>query len=148
MIIRMKRTTTQVSVLQLFFFIYLNRLIVMISPSTDPRTLYAHCDVPLPTSPSPWLKRLVATEKKSHQEARPANPLGRKAPFSVFMSICQRRRFKSQILPEAELKGWPKFIDWNELGTRVKKMKDALQFLIDDSGELDDCEDDWIFGTP
>ena len=82
MIIRMKRTTTQVSVLQLFFFIYLNRLIVMISPSTDPRTLYAHCDVPLPTSPSPWLKRLVATEKKSHQEARPPNPLGRKAPFS------------------------------------------------------------------
>ena len=130
------------------YFIHLNWVIVMISPSTDPRTLCPYCDAPLPPSPTPRLKRLLAaTEKKSHREARPANPLGRKAPFSVFMSVCQRHRFESQILPEAELKGWPKFIDWNKLGTRVRRMKDALQSLIDDSGESNDCEDEWMFGT-
>lgn len=107
---------------------------VTISPSTDPRTLCPYCDSPLPSSPTPLLNRLLAsTFEKSYRQARPANPLGRKAPFAVFIAVCQRHRFESQILPEAELKGWPKSIDWAELGKRVERMKRTLHALIIDS---------------
>lgn len=114
----------------------------MISPLADPRTLCPYCDTPLPSSPTPLLKRLLAiTEKKSCREARPANPLGRKAPFSIFISVCQRHRFESQILPEAELKGWPKSIDWSGLKNRVTKMKGVLKALINNSWDPDGIDD-------
>lgn len=110
------------------------------SSTTDPKTLCPFCDSPLPSSPTPLLTKLLAeTAKKSTRDPRPANPLGRRAPLAIFINVCQRHRFESQILPEAEQKGWPKRIDWAGLGGRVEKMKRALQALIDDPGEsLDD----------
>lgn len=111
---------------------------MFISPSTDPRTLCPYCDSALPSSPSPLLtKLLAATAKKSYRDPRPANPLGRKAPLSVFIAVCQRHRFEGQILPEAESKGWPKSIEWIKLGERVECMREALRDLIDDPGEVD-----------
>ena len=62
--------------------------------------------------------------------------------------MCQRHRFESETLPEAERKGWPKVIEWTALGERVQKMKKELQALIDDPGDEiesgDECkvEDD------
>jgi hypothetical protein len=38
-------------------------------------------------------------------------------------------------LPEAEKKGWPKVIEWTELGERVQKMEGELWTLIEDPGD-------------
>ncbi|KAF5383667.1 hypothetical protein D9615_003785 [Tricholomella constricta] len=115
---------------------------------TDPGTLCPYCDAPLPPSPTPHLKRLLAsTARKSYREPRPDNPLGRNAPFAVFIAVCQRHIFESQILPQAELKGWPKSIDWTELEKRVRRMKGVLRAVIDDtSGTSTDDEYEEIFG--
>ncbi|GLB43350.1 putative RTC4-like domain containing protein [Lyophyllum shimeji] len=117
---------------------------INISTPIDPATLCPYCDTPLPASPTPRLKRLLkSAEKKSRREPRPDNPLARNAPFAVFITVCQRHRFESEILPQAELKGWPKSIDWEELGERVRRMKGALRRIIDDSegpGAGDDHE--------
>ncbi|KAF8074673.1 RTC4-like domain-containing protein [Lyophyllum atratum] len=120
---------------------------ITISPPVDPRTLCPYCDAPLPPFPTPHLKRLLAsTEKKSRREPRPDNPLGRTASFAVFIAVCQRHRFEDQILPEAELKGWPKSIDWTEMGKRVRRMKGALRGIIDDAhGKGFDGEYDGLF---
>ncbi|KAG6916191.1 hypothetical protein DXG01_008073 [Tephrocybe rancida] len=110
----------------------------------DPSTLCPFCDTPLPSHPTPQLIRLLSiAEKKSYREPRAGNRLGRTAPFTVYISICQRHRFESQMLPEAERKGWPKTIDWTELGKRVRKMKDVLRGIIEDTSEGDS---DDLFG--
>jgi hypothetical protein len=110
-------------------------ILVTISPDTDPRTLCPYCDTPLPSSPSQFLINiLAATRKKSTRDPRPSNPLGLKAPLAIFIVACQRHKFESQILPEAERKGWPKTIQWTKLGARVERMKDELQALIEDPG--------------
>lgn len=70
---------------------------------------------------------------KSTRDPRPTNPLGRKAPFSLFIALCQRHRFEREILPDAEKKGWPKVIDWSNLASRVRAMRRDLQQLIDDA---------------
>ncbi|RDB15822.1 hypothetical protein Hypma_003620 [Hypsizygus marmoreus] len=122
---------------------------LIMSPSTDPRTLCPYCDAPLPPSPTRLLTRLLAsTAKKSHHEPRPTNPLGRKAPFAVFIAVCQRHRFESQILPEAEAKGWPKEIDWHELGGRVIRMRDALKGIVEDCGVAAECDEEVIEQGP
>jgi hypothetical protein len=54
--------------------------------------------------------------------------------------VCQRHRFESEILPEAERKGWPKEIEWREIGERVSRMRRRLRALIDDTGEDGDDE--------
>ncbi|PPR01464.1 hypothetical protein CVT24_001868 [Panaeolus cyanescens] len=116
---------------------------ILIAPTVDPKTLCPYCDTPLPSSPSPLLIRLLATvKKKSSRDPRPANPLGRTAPLGVFIVLCQRHQFESQILPEAELKGWPKSIDWSHLGSRIRRMKQHLQALINDS-DASKTDDDW-----
>lgn len=101
----------------------------------------------LPSSPSPLLLRLLSTTKlKSYKDPRPANPLGRKAPLAVFATVCQRHRFESKILPEAERKGWPKTIDWKRLEGRISKMKSQLKALMmqDESGDdSDNISNDW-----
>lgn len=74
-------------------------------------------------------------EKKSYPDPRPTNLRGRKAPFSAFISLCQRHRFESEILPEAKSKGWPSTIDWTKLAQRIENMKPKLQPLIDDDRE-------------
>lgn len=71
--------------------------------------------------------------------------------MAVFVTVCQRHRFESQILPEAEMKGWPKTIEWPEVANRVLRMKDVLRSLIEDPGESNEgdigqaekVEDDW-----
>ncbi|KAG6840724.1 hypothetical protein C0991_004810 [Blastosporella zonata] len=106
-----------------------------VEPNVDPSTLCPYCDGPLPSEPTPQLRKLLATaEKRSRREPRPGNRLGRTAPFIVYISICQRHRFESQMLPEAERKGWPKTIDWIELGKRVRKMRNVLRAIIEDTG--------------
>ncbi|KAF8652165.1 hypothetical protein AX16_004522 [Volvariella volvacea WC 439] len=104
---------------------------LFISTDVDPRTLCPFCDAPLPDSPSPLLRKMLAeTAKKSHPDPRPGNPLGRRAPSAVFVTVCHRHQFESQILPEAEAKGWPKTIDWERLKLRVERMKDVIRMVI------------------
>ncbi|CAK5282348.1 unnamed protein product [Mycena citricolor] len=107
----------------------------LISPDTDPKMLCPFCDTRLPLHPTPLLRRLLAeTRRKSYRDARPSNPLGRKAPMNVFVAVCQRHRFESEILPEADAKGWPKSIDWERLQSRVQAMQHALRAILEDRG--------------
>ncbi|KAG6825849.1 hypothetical protein H0H92_002197 [Tricholoma furcatifolium] len=113
----------------------------------DPNTLCPYCDAPLPSQRTPQLLHLLATaEKKSHREPRLGNRLGRTAPFTVYIAVCQRHEFESEMLPEAERMGWPKTIDWTRLGKRVKKMKGVLRAIIDDNGAGDSDDSDDLFG--
>ncbi|KAG7444480.1 uncharacterized protein BT62DRAFT_900378, partial [Guyanagaster necrorhizus] len=106
---------------------------VFLDPSIDPRMLCPYCDTRLPDRPTPLLRRLLANiAKKSRPSPRPTNPLGRKAPLEVFIALCQRHRFESVTLPEAERNGWPKEIAWAKLEGRVQKMKRELRALISD----------------
>lgn len=137
MVLKMKAIqvrTQAINHTRALLFIYCFTL-VTISPDTDPHTLCPYCDTLLPSSPSPILINiLAATRKKSTRDPRPSNPLGLKAPLAIFIVACQRHKFESQILPEAERKGWPKTIQWTKLGARVEGMKDDLQALIEDPG--------------
>jgi hypothetical protein len=81
---------------------------------------------------------LATTKKKSQRDPRPSNPLGLRAPLAAFIAACQRHRFESQILPEAERKGWPKTIEWNRVGARIIKMKGLLKALIEDPAADDE----------
>lgn len=104
---------------------------MFISPHTDPKTLCPYCDLKLPPTPSPLLQQLLkAAEKRTHQDPRPSNPLGRKGPFARYIAVCQRHRFETQILPEAEAKGWPRTINWKKLASRIQTMKEDLMDLI------------------
>ncbi|KAJ7655731.1 RTC4-like domain-containing protein [Mycena polygramma] len=110
--------------------------LLFISPGTDPKTLCPYCDTPLPTQPTPLLKRLLEqTFSKSYRDVRPSNPLGRKAPMGVFVAVCQRHRFESETLPEAEERGWPKYIDWVGLTGRVQAMERDLEQILADPGD-------------
>ncbi|KAF8989042.1 hypothetical protein BDZ89DRAFT_897946, partial [Hymenopellis radicata] len=83
--------------------------------------LCPYCDDPLPPKPTLLLRNLLGTmAKKSRPSARPTNPMGRKAPLEAFIALCQRHRFESQILPDAESKGWPKEIAFDKLEKRVR----------------------------
>lgn len=109
---------------------------LLVFETVDPNTLCPYCDNSLPSSPSPTLRTLLDTmAKKSYPDPRPTNVLGRKAPFSTFISVCQRHRFESDILPEAKSKGWPSAIDWKKLAGRIEKLKPKLQLLIDDDSD-------------
>ncbi|KAJ3789794.1 RTC4-like domain-containing protein, partial [Lentinula aff. detonsa] len=104
------------------------------NPLVDANTLCPYCDESLPSSPTPHLKHLLATTaKKSVRAPRPTNPMGRKAAVSVFINVCQRHRFESKILPEAEAKGWPKSIEWNLIHGRVMRMRKHLEALMENS---------------
>ncbi|KAK0238524.1 RTC4-like domain-containing protein [Armillaria nabsnona] len=106
---------------------------IFLDPSIDPKTLCPYCDTRLPDRPTPLLRRLLANiAKKSRPNPRPTNPLGRKAPLEAFIALCQRHRFESVTLPEAERNGWPKEIAWVKLEGRVQKMKRELNALISD----------------
>ncbi|KAJ6581011.1 RTC4-like domain-containing protein [Mycena capillaripes] len=106
-----------------------------ISPDRDPETLCPYCDLPLPATPTPTLRRLLtATFLKSWSDARPTNPLGRKAPMMAFAATCQRHIFESETLPLAIANGWPTSIDWDALEDRVVAMKSNLEEIIGDPG--------------
>lgn len=75
---------------------------------------------------------LASLAKKSKSFPRPMNPLGRKAPVEAFIPLCQRHRFESELLPEAEKKGWPKEIEFDKLEARVRGLRTDLRgFLCD-----------------
>ncbi|KZT21190.1 hypothetical protein NEOLEDRAFT_793259 [Neolentinus lepideus HHB14362 ss-1] len=115
---------------------------LFLDPSVDPMTLCPWCDGPLPAHPTPHLASLIAaTRRKSYKQPRPSNPLGLKAPLSVFSSVCQRHRFETIQVPLARAKGWPTNIDFGALRRRVEGMKDMLQEIIDD-GDRDLYETD------
>lgn len=124
-----------------WLLIILSFFSVSIAPHVDPSTLCPYCDTPLPSTPSPLLlKMLATTKKKSQRDPRPSNPLGLRAPLAAFIAACQRHRFESQILPEAERKGWPKTIEWNRVGARIIKMKAHLKALIEDPAADNESE--------
>jgi hypothetical protein len=78
---------------------------------------------------------LEAMIKKTFRDPRPANPLGRKAPFATFIDLCHRHQFETEILPEAKEKGWPMAIDWDSLSARIEQMQSELRKLIDDTSD-------------
>ncbi|KAF7296030.1 RTC4 domain-containing protein [Mycena kentingensis (nom. inval.)] len=105
----------------------------------DPGSLCPYCDAPLPSDPTPFLQDLLdRTFKKSNRDPRPANPLGRKAPMAAFIAVCQRHRFESETLPEAEAKGWPKRIDWEDVRRRVQGFEWDLRRIVEDGGGEED----------
>lgn len=111
----------------------------------DPSTLCPYCDEPLPLTPTPHLLALLAsTLKKSYPDSRPSNPKGRKAPLATFIAVCQRHRFESIKLPEAERKGWPTVIKFEDVRGRVENMKAALEAIVldGDAGDSDSDEDE------
>ncbi|KAH9479734.1 hypothetical protein JR316_0008329 [Psilocybe cubensis] len=112
-----------------------NKISIGLSPRVDPRTLCPFCDTPLPSELTPLLSNLLETTRQiARKDPRPTNPLGLKAPFTTYITVCQRHRFETKILPEAEQKGWPKKIKWKKVSGRVLKMKTFLQALIEDPG--------------
>lgn len=127
---------------------------VFLDPSVDPSTLCPYCDEPLPSEPTPYLTSLLeSTRKKSYPDARPSNPLGRKAPLATFIAVCQRHRFESVELPEARRKHWPTAIRFELVRERVENMKDRLEAIIRDvdiikDGDSDDDDDDGVEKGP
>lgn len=110
-----------------------------IDQAVDPSTLCPYCDVPLPLNPMSQLKNLLAIAKQqSHADPRPRNPFGLKAPLGIYISACQRHHFETHSLPEALEKGWPQYIDFNEVPKRVESMKSVLEDIIADA---DNCSD-------
>lgn len=107
-----------------------------LAPHADPKTLCPFCDTALPRYPSPLLLKLLEdTKKQASKDPRPSNPLGLRAPLTIYITVCRRHLFESKILPEAERKGWPKTIKWKKVSGRVLKLKDFLQALIEDTGD-------------
>ncbi|KAM6496813.1 RTC4-like domain containing protein, partial [Amanita muscaria] len=101
--------------------------------SVDPKLLCPFCDALLPQPVTPFLRKLINNAlKKSRHDPRPGNPLGRKAPSAIFVNVCQRHTFESEELPKAEANSWPKNIDWEQLGDRIRAMRDDLEDLLSD----------------
>ncbi|KAJ7770702.1 RTC4-like domain-containing protein [Mycena metata] len=106
-----------------------------ISPGTDPSTLCPYCDRPLPAERSQKLMRLLTVmESRSEPDPRPANPLGRKAPVTIYAVVCHRHAFESETMSEALACGWPTSIVWEELPVRVRAMKSDLEKIVADAG--------------
>ncbi|KAL1696700.1 RTC4-like domain-containing protein [Schizophyllum commune] len=108
--------------------------------SRDARELCPYCDELLPSSPTPTLTRMLEeVAKKSRSAPRPSNPRGRKAQLRHFAIVCQRHRFERDVLPDAERKGWPKKIDWSALPSRVRRLRDELQEILEDEIDHGGC---------
>jgi hypothetical protein len=116
---------------------------VFLGAGVDPKTLCPYCDQPLPANPTPHLDALLkAVFKKSNPDPRPSNPLGRRAPVSIFVNACLRHRFEYEWRPKAQAQGWPATIDFANVRRRVQAMAPHLQGFIDglDSEPLDPDE--------
>lgn len=97
--------------------------------------LCPYCDRVLPVFPTPTLVRMLGNiVSKSTADARPTNPMGRKASLTLYAEACQRHTFESQQLPKALGNGWPINIDWVELKDRVQSMKRDLESILLDPG--------------
>ena len=101
--------------------------------TVDPKTLCPYCDTPLPTVPSPLLKRMITSLRSaSSRDPRPGNALGLKAPIRKYIDICKRHNFESTLLPQAQEKGWPTRINFSVLSTRVERFKHIVERIIAD----------------
>ena len=86
--------------------------------------------MPLPEFPSRLLRSMIERLRRtSYTDPRPSNPLGMKAPLAKYVSLCQRHRFESKLLPKALEKGWPLEIDFEALPSRVRCRGDQLKAI-------------------
>ncbi|KAI0331662.1 hypothetical protein GY45DRAFT_1275558, partial [Cubamyces sp. BRFM 1775] len=109
---------------------------IFLDPSVDPATLCPWCDEPLPPKPTPHLRSLIAgARRRSYHDDRPTNPLGLRAPPTVFVGVCQRHRFERVWIPRARKKGWPTDIDWGGLKGRVECLQGKLKAIVEDLDE-------------
>lgn len=60
--------------------------------------------------------------------------MGRKAPLTVFVGVCERHTLEDDVLPEGRIRGWPTEIDFSKLGRRIEEMEDDLKSLVNDAG--------------
>src|ERR1700721_4458042 len=105
--------------------------------NTDPSTLCPYCDLPLPSIPTPRLRNLLkCTAARSYPDPRPSNPLGLRASVSVFVDVCQRHKFESDLLPKARIKGWKEKIDWKLLRRRITGFTKRLGELGKQEGDI------------
>jgi hypothetical protein len=106
---------------------------VFIDSAVDPKSLCPYCDEPLPPRPTAHLSSLLAgMRKKSKPEPRPSNPLGRRAPVSLYVTVCQRHQFEAVWLPRAAAEGWPTEIDFAAVRRRVEARATPLRALVND----------------
>ncbi|KAJ8473086.1 hypothetical protein ONZ51_g8079 [Trametes cubensis] len=109
---------------------------IFLDPSIDPATLCPWCDEPLPPKPTPHLRSLIeGARRRSYPDDRPTNPLGLRAPPTVFVGVCQRHRFERVWIPRARRKGWPTDIDWGRLKGRVENLRGQLKAIVEDIDE-------------
>ncbi|KAJ7594985.1 hypothetical protein C8J56DRAFT_723097, partial [Mycena floridula] len=47
--------------------------------------------------------------------------------------VCARHRFEDKLVPLAREQGWPSVVDWAHLVSRVEKLKDACEAIIQDT---------------
>ncbi|EJD51784.1 hypothetical protein AURDEDRAFT_149420 [Auricularia subglabra TFB-10046 SS5] len=102
-------------------------------PAVDPSRLCPYCDELLPDTRSPEFEELLrGARAKSWPKPRRANPLGLKAPMTVFVSVCERHRFEAKVLPQAIRAGWPTTIDFDSIPARVKRKRRILDDILKD----------------
>lgn len=118
-----------------------------LSPGRDPKTLCPYCDRPLPETPSSIFANLLQKpflRSVSVPECRPSNPLGLKAPLGAFLHVCERHVLESLLLPQAETRGWPTSIDWEDVRARAEKISPALRPVIFDAGDSRETNAFWL----
>lgn len=64
---------------------------------------------------------LAETTRKSYPDPRPGNPKGLRAPFQIFIPLCDRHKFEGRLLPLARSNGWPMRIDFAALPGRIRR---------------------------
>ncbi|KAJ7859667.1 hypothetical protein B0H14DRAFT_2229946, partial [Mycena olivaceomarginata] len=118
-----------------------------LSPGCDPRTLGPYCDRPLLETPSAIFTNLLQKpflRSISVPECCPSNPLGLKAPLSAFLHVCKQHVLESLFLPQAETKGWPTFINWENVKARAEKISPVLQPIIFDAEDSQETNAFWL----
>ena len=99
----------------------------------DSTKLCPFCDEAIPdpsTLSSVYHSLLRAASARSVPVRRRNNPKGLKAPFSVYISVCERHRFESKLLPQAVRMGWPTNIDFDAVPKRLMKRKKDLEAIL------------------
>jgi len=83
------------------------------------------CDAPLPKDLSSAFYTLLRDSiKLTHHSPRPANENGRVSTnLSHYVDVCVRHHFEINLLPLAELKGWPTEVDWDHFVRRIMSRK-------------------------
>lgn len=102
----------------------------------DPEALCPWCDASMPTNPTKALLSLIRKAKHgSYKNPRPTNPLGLKAPFSLYLDVCARHEYETAELPKAAIRGWPKTIRFSHLPKRIEGMRQQLSVYVKNKSE-------------